>query len=63
MALLGRGKQDGQGEVRRDNPRAGSMPPVRYRSAPVEPSRLGDALERKWEEAWRQARAADYNSR
>ena len=62
MALLGRGKQDGSADVRRGNPRSSSMP-TPYRSTPVEPSGLGAALERKWEEAWRRARAADYENR
>lgn len=57
MAVLGRSKQDGPGRP------ASNMPPVRYQTAQVEQSRLGPALERKWEDAWRRARAADYNNR
>jgi len=56
MAILGRGKQGGSA----DSPRAASgVTAMRYESQ-AEPS-LGAALERKWEEAWRRARAADYN--
>ena len=57
MALLGRKKQD----ARQDTPpAAASRPPRQFEPPQSEPS-LGASLERKWEEAWRRARAGDYN--
>ena len=58
MAFLRKGKQRGADDARRDSPRAApSAPSVQYQSAPAGPSRMEPTLERRWEEAWRRARA------
>jgi hypothetical protein len=59
MALLGRKKKGGSGDARRQAV-APSAPAARYEAPQAGPSRLGSGLERRWEEAWRRARAADY---
>ena len=56
MALLGRKKQD----ARQDTPPAAANRSARQFEPPQSEPSLGASLERKWEEAWRRARAGDY---
>lgn len=61
MALLRRSRQGRTGDARRDSPVSPRAPSSggggRHEVAAAEPSRLGAGLERRWEEAWRRARA------
>lgn len=58
MAFLRKGKQGRAPDAGRDSPRAApSAQSPRHDSAPAGPSRLQPGLERRWEEAWRRARA------
>ncbi len=62
MAFQPRAKQGRTDDARRNS--SWESPTGRswgHEAAEAEPDRFGSALERKWEDAWRRARAADHS--